>query len=154
MNINRKNTITCLSIFVVLLVNLFFYIMAELRTNLLLYVGVVNGVVFGFMAGLFFDKALDKANIRTKSMFLGLGVGVMLSVFRITNQISVELYINKSSLFLMPTYIDYFRFYLIGLALGSIKSLYYAITPSVIIFGSIGLLAEAFSRRFRKTDGS
>ena len=67
---------------------------------------------------------------------------MFLSLLRIHNQTSIELYIHKSELHLQPPYIDYVRFYLMGLILGIVKSFYYAIVPSIALFTVIGFLLE------------
>jgi hypothetical protein len=113
-----------------------FYLLA------LLYIEIVNGVVLGYITGYFANKIFEKKEIIIRFFYIGLVIGMFVSLLRISNQTSIELYIHKNELALQPPYIDYVRFYLMGLILGTVKSFYYAIVPSIALFTGIGFLLE------------
>jgi cytochrome c biogenesis protein CcdA len=119
----------------------------EYWTPFLVYIAIVNGTILGYLAGYLMNKVLDKREIRIILSSIGLIVGIILSLFLINNQISIEFYINRDRLELKPPYIDYLRFYLIGLSFGIIKSFYYAIVPLFVIFTAIGFLFEKIIKR-------
>jgi hypothetical protein len=147
---NKRKLILILgSVFLYASLNIFFHLMG-FWTYLLLYIAVVNGAVAGSISGCFLNKIFGKRDIKLKSLYVGLAVGIFLALFWMNNQISIEFYINKNKLDLQPPYIDYLRFYLIGLGIGIIKSLYYAIVPCVLIFAGIGIFLEKIFRRGRK----
>ena len=137
----RKKILIIISVFLFTSVNIYFHLM-EFWTILLLYIAIVNGVIIGFIAGHFSNSIFEKKEIKVRFLYIGVVVGMFLALLWVNNQISVEFYINKDKLHLMPPYINYFRFYLIGLSLGIIKSVYYAIVPSVLIFTGIGFFLE------------
>jgi len=107
-----------------------------------LYIAIINGVIIGFTAGYFSNKTFEKKEIKVKLLYIGFVISMFLALLWVNNEISIEFYINKDKLYLMPPYIDYFRFYLIGLMIGIVKSFYYAIAPSVLVFTIIGFLVE------------
>jgi hypothetical protein len=72
---------------------------------------------------------------------------MFIAVLEINRQILIELSINEDKLYLMPPYIDYFRFYLIGLFFGVAKSFYYFVAPLTIIFASIGFLLDKIRKK-------
>ena len=131
-----------ISVFLFTSLNIAFNLLEFFRSYLLLYIAIVNGVVIGFIIGHFADKIFEKKEIMIKFFYIGLVIGMFLSLLRINNQISIELYINKNELHLQPPYIDYLRFYLMGLIIGTVKSFYYAIVPSITLFTAIGFLLE------------
>lgn len=122
-------------------VNVFFHLF-QFRIPLLLYIAIVNGVICGLIGGHFSNRTLERRGIEAKCLYAGVVVGVFLTLLWTNNQIAVEFYINRENLNPLPPFIDYFRFYLIGLGLGIVKSVYYAIVPSIVIFWGIGFLLE------------
>lgn len=118
----------------------------EFWTYLLLYIAIVNGTIIGFISGYLCNSIFEKKEIKSKFSYAGFIVGIFLALFWINNQISIEFYINKDKLNLMPPYISYLRFYLIGLVVGIIKSFYYTIVPSTLIFTGIGFIFEKIKK--------
>lgn len=142
----RKIVIILLFLFLFTSVDFFFHYMTCRRFGipfyLPLYIAIVNGVIAGFTAGHFFNKIFEKKDIKIKFLSMGVVIGLFLALLWVNNQISVEFSINKDRLNFMPPYVSYFRFYLIGLALGILKSFYYVFVPSVVLFTGAGFLLE------------
>ena len=138
----RKRILIIVSVLLFTCINVAFNLLEFFRSYLLLYIAIVNGVVLGYITGHFANKIFEKKEIIIRFFYIGLVIGMFLSLLGINNQISIELYINKNDLALQPPYIDYVRFYLMGLILGIVKSFYYAIVPSVALFTAIGFLLE------------
>jgi hypothetical protein len=125
-------------------VNIYFL---DLKNPFLLYTSIVNGAILGAITGHLIDNFLKKKVFLEKFIYMGLILGMLFTVLEINNQISVEFYINKDKLYLMPPYIDYFRFYLIGLFFGVAKSFYFFVAPLTIIFASIGFLLDKIKKK-------
>lgn len=139
---NRKKILIIISVLLFTCISVAFNLLEFFRSYLLLYIAIVNGVVLGFITGYFFNKIFEKKEIIIKFFYIGLVIGMFLSLLRIHNQTSIELYIHKNALHLQPPYIDYLRFYLMGLIIGTVKSFYYAIVPSIALLTAIGFLIE------------
>ncbi|MBI1811041.1 MAG: hypothetical protein HY035_06745 [Nitrospirae bacterium] len=150
----RKIIIILLSLFLFTAVNVFFHYMTARRFGispyLILYIAVVNGIIPGFAAGHFLNKLFEKRDIKIKFLSIGVAIGLFLSLPWVNNQIDVEFYINKDRLNLIPPYVSYFRFYLIGLALGILKSFYYAFVPSIVLFTGVGFLIEQVVKTIKR----
>ena len=138
----RKRMLIIVSVLFFTSLNVAFHLFLESWRYLLLYIAITNGVFMGFITGHFCNKIFEEKDIKGRFLYVGLIIGMFLTLLWVNNQISIEFYINKDKLYLQPPYVDYFRFYLIGLSLGIIKSVYYAIVPSVLIFTGIGFFLE------------
>jgi len=145
----RRTFLFLLSVLLFTSANLFFHYF-EFWIPLLVYIAMVNGLIVGLIAGYFSNKIFETADLKVKCLYAGFIVGLFLALLWVNNQISIEFYINRENINPMPPYVDYFRFYLIGLSLGIVKSFYYAIVPSVVILTAVGFLLEKI-RSFRKS---
>lgn len=119
-------------------INVLFHLF-ETWTPILLYIAIVNGGILGLIAGYLANKMSETTEVATRFRYAGAILGLFLSLLWIHNEIAVEFFRNQRNL---PPNVDYLRSYLIGLGLGIVKSIYYAVVPSVMLLTATGFLAE------------
>jgi hypothetical protein len=146
----RKRMLIIGSVLFFTALNVAFHFAPELRDHLfylLLYVATVNGAFVGYLAGHFCAKIFEKKGIQRTFLYLGVFVGLVFGLVWVNYEICTELRMNKSDA--GPPF-SHFRFYSIGLLLGIVKSVYYAIVPSIVLFTGVGILVNKVFRVVRK----
>lgn len=136
----RKKILPILiSTLIVFVFNILWHLI-EFRYPLLLYVACVNSIILGYFIGGFINLFLDEENRFKKSFYCGLIVGMFGLPLWENYEISSEFYANNITL--DNPLIDYFRFYIVGFIVGSVKAFYYTIVPLLIISSIVGLILE------------
>lgn len=126
------------------IVNIALFFFLNVRFYFLFYLAISNGIILGLIGSYFSNKIVETKEVKTKFLYVGLVIGMFFlpiwQIFQINNEFSLH------GVYIENYHGDYFQHYIIGFLIGSFKSFYYTIIPSVVIFTIVGCLFKKYKR--------
>ncbi len=140
----KRKIVLMVSVFLFTSVNVALHFLLNVRFYFLFYLAISNGVILGFIGSYLFNKILEEKEFKTRFLCIGIVVGMIflpvLQIFQINNEFS------SHGVYVKDYHGDYFQYYITGFIIASIKSFYYSIIPSIVIFALVGFLFKIYRR--------